>query len=207
MQNDGLFLIQLYSNFPYRYKKATMKNLSHFLILTLLLFTISSHAANPAKENFFLLPKEKEQALDALYKRIDLAKKSIQISIYTFTHKKIAKRLKNAAKRGVKIEIIFDERSTGKKQGKSMIYYLAKYKNISVYKLKGKLAKSKKYHGIMHMKMALIDNKHVIFGSANWTYSAFNNNYELLYITQNYAIAKKFLRYFHDLKKRSTLYR
>ncbi len=184
-----------------------MRKLSFFLLLALLLFSISASADISSKEKFFLLPKEKKAALESIFKRIDLAKSTIHISIYNFTHKKIAKKLKNAAKRGVKIEIIFDEKSVRKKQGKSMLYYLAKYKNITVYKLKGKLANSKKYHGIMHMKMAVIDNKTVIFGSANWTYSAFSNNYELLYVNQNYAIAKKFEKYFGILKKKATRYR
>jgi len=184
-----------------------MKNLSYFLALLLLLLPISASADISSKEKFYLLPKEKDVALTAIFKKIDLAKSTIHISIYNFTHKKIAKKLKNAAKRGVKIEIIFDEKSVRQKQGKSMLHYLAKYKNITVYKLKGKLAKSKKYHGIMHLKMAVIDNKTVIFGSANWTYSAFSNNYELLYINQNYAIAKKFEKYFKGLKKKASLYR
>jgi len=172
----------------------------------LLLIMMSFSSPLSAKEEFFMLPKERDDALAAIIRKIELAKSSIHISIYNFTHKKIAKKLKNAAKRGVKIEIIFDEKSVKKKQGKSMLYYLAKYKNITAYKLKGKLAKNKKYHGIMHMKMAVIDNKTVIFGSANWTYSAFSNNYELLYITQNYAIAKKFNKYFHLLKKEANLF-
>lgn len=184
-----------------------MKKLSYFLLLTMLLFSISASANISLKEKFFLLPKEKTSALQNLYKEIDLARSTINISIYSFTHKKIAKKLKNAAKRGVKISIIFDEKSTKSQKGKSMLPYLAKYKNITVYKLKGKLAKSKRYHGIMHMKMAVIDSKTIIFGSANWTYSAFSNNYELLYITRDYAIAKKFEKYFLLLKKRAVLYR
>jgi phosphatidylserine/phosphatidylglycerophosphate/cardiolipin synthase-like enzyme len=184
-----------------------MKKLSYFLLLLVLLKSISASTNFSSKESFFLLPKEKELALQNIYKSIDHASSTINISIYSFTHKKIAKKLKNAAKRGVKIEIIFDAKSTKSQKGKSMLYYLAKYKNISVYKLKGKLSKNKKYHGIMHMKMAVIDHKKVIFGSANWTYSAFSNNYELLYMTKNYAIAKKFEKIFQTLKKEALLYR
>ncbi len=183
-----------------------MKKFTYFLALALLLLSISAYADISSKEKFFLLPKEKELALSALYKKIDTAATSIHISIYSFTHKKIAKKLRNAARRGVKIEIIFDKKSTKSQQGRSMLPYLAKYKNITVYRLNGKLAKNRKYHGIMHMKMAVIDNKTVIFGSANWTYSAFSNNYELLYIKQSYAIAKKFEKYFIRLKKSASLY-
>jgi len=180
-----------------------MKQLSKVFLLFLLLFS----SPLSAKEQFFLLPSQSKEALASFYKQIDLCKNTIYISIYSFTHKKIAKRLKNAAKRGVKIEIIFDKKSTKSKKGKSMLPYLAKYKNITLYKLQGKLAKSKKYHGIMHMKMAVIDQKTVIFGSANWTYSAFSNNYELLYIKKDYAIAKKFTNYFQRLKKEAKRYR
>ena len=184
-----------------------MKKLSYFLLSAFMLCTISASANISQNEQFYLLPHEGYEALEDITKQIEKAKQTIHISIYSFTHKKIAKKLKNAAKRGVKITIIFDQKSAKSQQGKSMLPYLAKYKNITVYKLKGKRAKSKRYHGIMHMKMAVIDHKTVIFGSANWTYSAFSNNYELLYITKNYAIAKKFERYFKILKQRAIRYR
>lgn len=184
-----------------------MTRFTYIFTFIILLLSTSTYADISSNEQFFLLPKDKDKAIRALYKKIDTASSTIHISIYNFTHKKIAKKLKNAARRGVKIEIIFDEKSTKSKQSKSMLPYLAKYKNITLYRLKGKLAKNKRYHGIMHMKMATIDNKTVIFGSANWTYSAFSNNYELLYITRNYHIAKKFENYFRDLKHISTLYR
>jgi len=179
---------------------------THLCIIMILCFLPIYTHANP-QEQFYLLPDESKTALKAILKKIEGAKSSIHISIYNFTHKKIAKKLKNAAKRGVKIEIIFDEKSIKQREGKSMLPYLAKYKNIRVYKLKGKRAKDKKYHGIMHMKMAVIDQKTTIFGSANWTYSAFSNNYELLYICQNYAIAKKFEKHFKVLKKKAKRYR
>ncbi len=176
----------------------------HLIKIILILFTFSLPLSALNKENFFLLPKERENALSEIIKHIDLAKKNINIAIYSFTNKVISKKIKNAAARGVKIEIIFDDRSTRKKGNKSTIYYLAKYKNIKTYRLKGKLSKNKKYNGIMHMKVAIIDNKYTIYGSANWSNSAFSINYEILSIRKNYAIAKKFNRYFQELKKIAT---
>ncbi len=155
----------------------------------------------------FLLPQDSEQALSAILRSIDNSKKSIKITIYNFTHKKIANRLKTAAKRGVRIEIIFDAKSTRSDRRRSMFYYLAKYKNISVYKLKGKLIKKQNRHGIMHLKSALFDHKKVIFGSANWTYSAFGKNYEMIYVENNYAIAKRFEKYFKKLKEKSKVFK
>jgi phosphatidylserine/phosphatidylglycerophosphate/cardiolipin synthase-like enzyme len=169
----------------------------------LIIVFISLSTSLTAKENFYLLPKDADIALKAITDSIDQSKKSIKITIYNFTHKKIAKSLKKAAARGVKVEIIFDERTTKEQKKISMIYYLAKYKNITTYKLKGKISKNRKYHGIMHLKTALFDHNKVLFGSANWSNSAFSRNYELIYITKDYAIAKKFDKYFEDMKKKS----
>ncbi len=182
-----------------------MKKKFNLFYLIIVFVSLSMQAS--AKENFYLLPKDAKPALKAIMNNIDQSKKSIKITIYNFTHKKIAKRLQSAASRGVKIEIIFDERSAREQKKKSMLYYLAKYKNITVYKLKGKLSKNRKYHGIMHLKTALFDHDRILFGSANWSYSAFSKNYELLYITKDYKIAKKFEHFFEDMKNRSIIFK
>ncbi len=182
-----------------------MKKKRYSILITALFLLF--HINLSAKDNLFLLPQENDQALKAIFKNFDHAKISIKIAMYNFTHKKIAKKLKNIAKKGVKIEIIFDKSSSELKKDKSMLGYLAKYKNITIYQLKGKLSKNRKYYGKMHIKAAIIDNKIVIFGSANWSKSAFSNNYELVYILKDYAIAKKMSSYFEKMKKEATIYK
>ena len=59
----------------------------------------------------------------------------------------------------------------------------------------------------MHMKSAVFDHRRVIFGSANWTYSAFGKNYEMLYVENDYAKAKQFEKYFEMMKKKSKPFR
>ncbi len=149
------------------------------------------------------MPQDSNAALLEILKSIQNSKVSIKASIYTFTHKKIANELKKAAKRGVKIEIIFDKQYNQKRFDKSMLYYLAKYKNIQIYLLKGKPYLKGKYTGIMHMKAICLDHKKVIFGSANWTYAAFENNYEIIYVIKDYKIAKKFEKFFEIMKQKS----
>jgi phosphatidylserine/phosphatidylglycerophosphate/cardiolipin synthase-like enzyme len=83
---------------------------------------------------------------------------------------------------------------------------LAKIKNITVYYINGLKSKNRKYNGKMHMKMAIIDNKLIYFGSANWSKSAFSVNYEILYNTNNLAVIKKGLDYFDFIKQKATLY-
>ncbi len=177
------------------------------ILLFSLLTTLSPLRAASTEGKLFLLPEQKEQALKAVLKAFDLAKHSIKITIYNFTHKKIANSLKHAARRGVKIEIIFDSATAKEQKSISMLYYLAKYRNITVYKLRGRPSRKGDYYGKMHIKAAVIDDKNVLFGSANWSYSAFGINYELLYIKRDYALAKKMNRYFMMLKKESTPFR
>ena len=178
-----------------------------FNIFYLILVFVSLSMPITAKENFYLLPKDADLALKSIINNIDQSKKSIKITIYSFTHKKLAKRLQSAARRGVKVEIIFDEKSAKTQKKKSMLYYLAKYKNITIYKLKGKISHNRKYHGIMHLKTALFDHNRILFGSANWSYSAFSKNYELLYFTKDYAIAKKLEHFFEEMKKKSIIFK
>ncbi len=178
-----------------------------FSIFYLIIVFVSLSSNSIADNIIYLLPKERDIALQAILKNIEQSKKSIKISIYNFTHKKIAKKLASAARRGVKVEIIFDEESAKRDKKRSMIYFLVKYKNITIYKLKGRVSKNGKYYGIMHLKTALFDNKKVLFGSANWSYSAFSNNYELLYITKDYALAKKIDKHFQQMKKESKIFK
>jgi len=174
-------------------------NLTRTLLILLSLLALCK---NPLDANMlYLLPEQNKEALSILLKSIDHSKKSIKITIYNFTHKKIAKRLKAAAKRGVHVEIIFDAKSNRQDKRRSMLYYLAKYRNIDIYQLKGRYIAQQKRYGIMHLKAALFDHRRVIFGSANWTYSAFGKNYEMLYVEDNYGRAKEFERYFKRLKK------
>jgi len=176
-----------------------------FNIFYLIIVFVSLSITASAKEDFYLLPQDAKPALKAIMSNIDKSKNSIKISIYSFTHKQLAKRLKSAAKRGVKIEIIFDDKT--QKKNKSMLGYLAKYKNITIYKLKGKQSKNKKYYGIMHLKVALFDHNRILFGSANWSKSAFGKNYEVLYFSKDYKLAKKFEKFFEKMKTKSTLFR
>ena len=172
------------------------------LLCTLALMRVSLFAGE-----LYMLPEQSEEALSTLIKSIDHSKKSIKITIYNFTHKKIAKRLKAAAARGVHVEIIFDEESARRDRRHSMLYYLAKYKNIDIRKLRGRYIRRQHRYGIMHIKGAVFDHRRIVFGSANWTYSAFGKNYEMLYVADDYALAKKFEKAFARYRRESTPFR
>ncbi len=150
------------------------------------------------------MPFEAHTAKSQFLHWIDQARSSIDVAMYSFTNKSIAKRLKNAARRGVHIRIIFDHDQI--KDRYSKLRYLAKYRNIEIFTLRGKYAKRGEYYGKMHIKMGIFDNKRVTFGSANWTNSAFSRNFEVIYFTKDFALAKKAKRGFERLLRLATPY-
>lgn len=142
-----------------------------------------------AKEQIYLMPYEQQDALRELIDVIHNANSSIDIAIYSFTNREIAKALRDASSKGVKINIIYD---MGQKTiNNSTIGYLEKFENIHTCLLEGNPAKNGKYKGIMHHKMIIVDNSLIGLGSANWSKNAFENNYESLYFTNNKNIIKK----------------
>ena len=155
-------------------------------------------------ESLYIMPYENNEALKSLLTYIKNAKKKIDISIYSFTNREIAKALRDTAKKGVKITIIYDK-SSNLKNDTSTIGYLAKYNNIEVCTLEGKSAPS--YTGIMHQQMMVVDGEILILGSANWSKSAFAYNYETLLITRNPSHTRKAAQYFARMLKECQAFR
>lgn len=135
-------------------------------------------------DEFYLMPRDAKRAISSLTSHLAGAKSEILVAIYSFTNREISKALRDAAKKGVKVRVIYDKESN-EDTDKSTIGYLAKLRNIEVCRLSGNFSKNGKYVGKMHSKIALIDGKFLVIGSANWSKSAFENNYETLLITQN----------------------
>ncbi|PAF52166.1 phospholipase D-like domain-containing protein [Helicobacter sp. 13S00477-4] len=165
-----------------------------FFKLFSIVFLSSSLMAN----QIYFMPYEQKQALHTLMDSIKSSQANIYISIFSFTNKEIAKSLKEAAKRGVKIKIIYDKEANINNPY-STIGYLSKYNGIQTCLLDGKRAKNDKYNGIMHQKMAIIDNNTILIGSANWSKNAFENNYELLLKSNDKTIISKSINYFKKM--------
>lgn len=180
-------------------KDIKLKNLRIFFLI----FTLTTLSF--ANEIVYFLPFESRQALTHLISLINGAQQNISISIYSFTNKEIAKALKKASSRGVSINIIYDMESN-KKNPKSTIGYLSKYQNIQTCLLSGLASRNGQFKGLMHQKMAIIDRSVLILGSANWSKSAFENNYETLILTSNPQSIQKALESFSLMFERCVPY-
>lgn len=122
-----------------------------------------------------------------IIREIDNAQSSVDVAIYSFTSRDIAKSLHNAQKRGVNVRIILD----GGRAKNSISSYIFFRKNNLNQKL---------VEPTMHNKFAIIDEKLLITGSYNWTVSAEKRNFEnILFIRNSPDVIKQYKAQFDGL--------
>ncbi len=120
------------------------------------------------------------------------AQKSLDIAIYSFTHRKIAHLLVKLHNKGVKIRVITDKASfTGRNHHARFL----SRKGIPVYIWMK--------HGKMHNKYVIIDRKILITGSFNWSRSAEKRNAENLVLLEDPSFLRAFQANFERLLKES----
>lgn len=148
-----------------------------FLFITLFLFSnlLFSNEAILSFNQTLILPKQNEEAKNKIIELISTSKESINISMYNFSYKKFAKELVDASKNGVKIKLILDK---SKVEKDDKIYKFLKNNGIEIIIPKDKV----------HTKVAVFDDKTLLFGSLNWTKESFENNYEILLISNDKKI-------------------
>ncbi|MDR1451578.1 MAG: phospholipase D-like domain-containing protein [Helicobacteraceae bacterium] len=163
--------------------------------MRIIFILLSLSSAFFADRYFYVSPKEGARAEAAIVAQIGKAKNEIRIAMYSFTNGSIADALKAAAKRGVLVTIVVDEKNLRGNLKDSKAGEIAKLRNIDVKIARGDTAKRGDYYGIMHMKVAVIDEKVSVYGSANWTNSAFNINHEIIFIDNDPKLAKEIKKY------------
>ncbi|WP_080127048.1 phospholipase D-like domain-containing protein [Chlamydia suis] len=106
------------------------------------------------------------QLKNFLLKYIDEAKSEIRIAVYVFTVPDLFIALAKAAGRGVRVKIIIDSRQ------KAITYNIASKTTppLPVYE--------RTHDGVLHTKMCCIDDRVLIWGSANWSTGGFTKNAE-----------------------------
>jgi len=131
-------------------------------------------------------------ALDKVLFLIENAKKSVQVAMFTLTHPQIVHALIQASSRGVSVKIHLDKQSA--KAASKKAYETLKNSGIEIFQNQGKQ--------LFHHKCALIDEQILIFGSANWTKSAFEFNDEDLMVIKidSHEHQKFFRRFFTSIQ-------
>jgi len=145
---------------------------------------------------FFLISLAKTEVYFSLYdnpqkeiiKNINQAEAFINIAMYIFTDKEIAIPLVKARERGVKVRLYLD---------KEQVDY--KYSQSRFLVQKGIKTRVSTNNYIMHNKFAIIDNRLLLTGSYNWTFSANNRNDENLMVIDDPEIIEIFQNQFVNL--------
>lgn len=144
-------------------------------ILLICLLVISSFSF----DKIYFLPDESSAVQKEIIDLIENAHTSIDIVMYNIDYKKFEKALRKASKNGVNVVIIYE---------KSKLKF---HKNIKLVQTKRKL----------HIKLAIIDKKFAIYGSANWKKESFEENYEIINITDEKEKIQKFQEIVEKIKR------
>lgn len=144
-------------------------------ILLICLLVISSFSF----DKIYFLPDESSAVQKEIIDLIENAHTSIDIVMYNIDYKKFEKALRKASKNGVNVVILYE---------KSKLKF---HKNIKLVQTKRKL----------HIKLAIIDKKFAIYGSANWKKESFEENYEIINITDEKEKIQKFQEIVEKIKR------
>ncbi len=121
---------------------------------------------------------------------IKSAKKSITLALYQFSNKNIYNALVTQYNKGVQITIYTDDREYNKTE--QNLFDDLEAKGIKVYKDSSKRA-------LMHNKILVIDKKISWFGSGNYSYHAFGQNYEDFLRAQDANLSSFFYKRIYEL--------
>ena len=164
-------------------KRNTKYSILAFLIIVLSV-TISISTLAKTEVYFSLLDNPQKEII----KNINQAEAFINIAMYIFTDREIALPLVKAQERGVKVRLYLD---------KDQVEY--QYSQSRFLVQKGIKARISTNNYIMHQKFAIIDNRLLLTGSYNWTFSANHRNDENLMVIDDPEIIEIFQNQFEKL--------
>ena len=164
-------------------KRNTKLSILAFLIIVLSI-TISISTLAKTEVYFSLSDNPQKEII----KNINQAEAFINIAMYIFTDREIALPLVKAHERGVKVRLYLD---------KEQIEY--QYSQSRFLVQKGIKTRISTNNYIMHNKFAIIDNRLLLTGSYNWTFSANHRNDENLMVIDDLEIIEIFQNQFVNL--------
>ncbi len=128
---------------------------------------------------------------------INEARREILIAIYTITSLPITEALQEAAQRGVRIHIKYDEGQIEVGRMSKIITTLGAHRNITTtpIQMRGRFAS-------MHHKFAILDQAVVFTGSFNFTVTAATQSYENAVVIYSDTIAHLYTQEFEAIQSR-----
>ena len=156
------------------------------LAFLVLILSVTISISTLAKTEVYFSLSDNPQK--AIIKNINQAEAFINIAMYIFTDREIAIPLVKARERGVKVRLYLDQ---------DQVDY--KYSQSRFLVQKGIKTRISTNNYIMHNKFAIIDNRILLTGSYNWTFSANHRNDENLMVIDDPEIIEIFQNQFINL--------
>jgi len=156
------------------------------ITLTIIILTLILCLSTLAKTEVYFSLSDNPQK--EIIKNINQAQAFINIAMYIFTDREIAIPLVKARERGVKVRLYLDQ---------DQVDY--QYSQSRFLVQKGIKTRISTNNYIMHNKFAIIDNRLLLTGSYNWTFSANNRNDENLMVIDDPEIIEIFQNQFVNL--------
>ncbi len=165
----------------------------HVAIFSSLLLSLSLFPTPTlAKETFYVAFTEAHQRPDVLLMQtIDRAKRSLDIAIYSITNEDIVASILKAKERGVKVRLITDASASHFAPQQRMLALLLRA-GIPIKENRPKT-------GLMHLKLTIVDDQWVAWGSYNYSWSASTINDEMLTVLQDPLFAQQCTHEFNRL--------
>ncbi len=129
----------------------------------------------------YLLPTDKHQALDHLKTLLQTAHKTVRIAMFAFTHQDLITALIDLHERDVRVDVTIDKGSakgTSKKAYQTLTNALVPCRASSC-------------PGVLHTKIAWIDQETLVCGSTNWSKSGFGRNEECMLILGELTVTQQ----------------
>ena len=139
------------------YKKLLKKSpflIAAFFIVYFVFQTVYVPLPSKKEPLLFYASDQNDNLLLLYAKALKSAKRSIHLSMYGLTDPRMMSILQHQADRGVKVSIFYDKSAS---KDLTKIFN----SNVELIPVKGK--------GLMHKKILILDEKRILFGSANFT--------------------------------------
>eukprot|EP00298_Acanthocystis_sp_HF-20_P028409 c7132_g1_i1.p1 GENE.c7132_g1_i1~~c7132_g1_i1.p1 ORF type:complete len:205 (-),score=96.22 c7132_g1_i1:66-680(-) len=147
--------------------------------------TITTKKQEVVQEALFF---PQDGSIEKILSWLSSAQVTLDIAVFTLTHKKIRDEILNAHRRGVKVRIITDDEKVSEKGSE-----------IKTFQNAGISVRTDHSSSHMHHKYCIIDGKILLNGSLNWTAAGATENNENVMITNQSAFVSSFQKNFEKM--------
>lgn len=127
-----------------------------------------------------------DNARQAVLDQIRLAQRRIVVSMFTYRDDRIARAMRDAARRGVDVTLIVEKKQADNTNSDETVASGGTNARVHV------VANVSSPYSAMHEKFAVFDDARVITGACNWTSTAFDYSNEDLLVIEDAALAARY---------------